>query len=215
MTEATQKADDENTNGNDIPDEAAMDEALAGVEQALNDAEEQVAADEADAENEPDLASELAETKDKLLRAMAEMENLRRRAQRDKEDAHNYAITKFARDMLSISDNLRRALDSIPAEARENEHVTMVVEGVEMTETELVNTLERHKITQVEALGKKFNPHFHQAMFELEDLSVEPGTVVQVVQHGYQISDRLLRPSMVGIAKGGQKKEDVKIDQSV
>jgi molecular chaperone GrpE len=214
MTEATQKADDENANGNEVPESAEMEEAFAGVEQALNDAEDQMIADDAEATDEPDLAAELADTKDKLLRAMAEMENLRRRAQRDKEDAHNYAITKFARDVLGVSDNLRRALDSIPVEARENEHVTMVVQGVEMTEDELVNTLERHKITQVEALGKKFDPHLHQAMFELEDHSVEPGTVVQVVQHGYQIADRLLRPSMVGIAKGGKKKADVKVDQT-
>lgn len=215
MTEATNKADDENMSADaehenigETPtaEDVDMDAALGGVEQALNEAELSAA--------EPGLEQELADTKDKLLRTMAEMENLRRRSQRDKEDAHNYAITKFARDMLEVSDNLQRALDSIPAASRENEDVKLVVQGVEMTENELVNALERYKITRVEAHGKKFDPHKHQAMFEIEDMSVEPGTVLQVVQHGYLIADRLLRPSMVGVAKGGKKKEDIKVDQS-
>ncbi|PHQ66606.1 MAG: nucleotide exchange factor GrpE [Sneathiella sp.] len=158
-------------------------------------------------------AAEIASLKDKLLRAMAEVENMRRRAEREKEDAHNYAITKFARDMLAISDNLRRALDSIPAEARTQEDIKQIVTGVELTESELLNAFEKHKIKKIEPMGKKFDPHLHQAMFEIENLEVEPGTVMQVVQSGYVIADRLLRPSMVGIAKGGQKKTDVKVDQ--
>ncbi|USG61143.1 nucleotide exchange factor GrpE [Sneathiella marina] len=158
-------------------------------------------------------AAEIAELKDKILRAMAEVENMRRRASREKEDAHNYAVTKFARDMLAVSDNLRRAIDSIPAQAREQEDVKHVLAGIELTESELLNTFEKHKIKKIEAEGQKFDPNQHQAMFEVENPAVEPGTVLQVVQTGYAIADRLLRPAMVGVAKGGQKKADVKVDQ--
>lgn len=216
MNEATNKADEENmaagsgqenTEQTPASEDMDMDAAMSGVEDALSEAELTAA--------EPGLEQELADTKDKLLRTMAELENLRRRSQREKEDAHNYAITKFARDMLEVSDNLQRALGSIPAESRENEDVKLVVQGVEMTEQELINALERYKITRIDAHGKKFDPHNHQAMFEIEDKTVEPGTVLQVVQHGYLIADRLLRPSMVGVAKGGPKKEDAKVDQSV
>ncbi|MEH6525723.1 MAG: nucleotide exchange factor GrpE [Sneathiella sp.] len=158
-------------------------------------------------------AAEIAELKDKVLRAMAEVENMRRRASREKEDAHNYAVTKFARDMLAVSDNLRRAIDSIPAQAREQEDVKHVLVGIELTESELLNTFEKHKIKIIDAEGQKFDPNLHQAMFEVENPAVEPGTVLQVVQTGYAIADRLLRPAMVGVAKGGQKKADVKVDQ--
>ena len=145
---------------------------------------------------------------------MAETENMRRRTEKEKEDAHNYAVTKFARDILSVSDNLRRALDNIPADAKENEAVKTLVTGVEMTESELVSTFAKHKIEVIEAEGKKFDPNFHQAMFEIENPNVEPGTVLQVMQAGYIISGRLLRPSLVGVAKGGQKKAEVHVDQS-
>lgn len=180
----------------DSPDEAIPNDAQSEIEQQQ---EEQ--------------AAEIAALKDKLLRTLADVENMRRRSARDKEDAHNYAITKFARDILGVSDNLRRALDSIPAEARENEEVKHVVTGVEMTESELLNVFEQHKIKKVEPMGEKFDPNLHQAMFEVENPSVEPGTVIQVVQSGYVIADRLLRPAMVGVAKGGQKKSDIKVDE--
>ena len=160
-------------------------------------------------------AAEIASLKDKLLRAMADVENMRRRAEREKEDAHNYAVTKFARDMLAVSDNLRRAIDSIPAEARENEVVKLVLPGIEMTESELLNILEKYKIRKIEAEGQKFDPNLHQAMYEIEDHSVEPGTVLQVTQAGFVIADRLLRPAMVGVAKGGQKRGDVRVDEKV
>ena len=116
--------------------------------------------------------------------------------------------------MLSVSDNLRRALDSVPEEAREDETVKNLLTGVEMTESELLSTFGKHKIELVEAEGVKFNPNFHQAMFEIENPDVEPGTIVQVVQSGYMIAGRLLRPALVGVAKGGQKKSDVKVDQT-
>ncbi|MCG8491312.1 MAG: nucleotide exchange factor GrpE, partial [Sneathiellales bacterium] len=123
-------------------------------------------------------------------------------------------VTKFARDMLSVADNMRRALDSVPEDVRENEAVKNILVGVEMTESELISTFGKHKIEVIKAEGEKFDPNFHQAMFEIENPDVEPGTVLQVVQTGYVISGRLLRPALVGVSKGGQKKPDVKIDQT-
>lgn len=193
-------------------------EAIDALDQAAMDALSEA---EAETEVEPEVLSvedtqamEIASLKEKLLRAMAETENMRRRTEKEKEDAHNYAVTKFARDILSVSDNLRRALDNIPEEAKEDETVKTLITGVEMTESELVNTFAKHKIEVIEAEGKKFNPNFHQAMFEIENADVEPGTILQVMQAGYIISGRLLRPSLVGVAKGGQKKTEVHIDQS-
>jgi len=187
-------------------DEAAMD--------ALNDAEAASAEEEVPLSVEEQQAAEIVSLKEKLLRAMADTENMRRRAEKEKEDAHNYAVTKFARDVLSVADNMRRALDSVPEEARENEAVKNILTGVEMTESELISTLGKHKIEVIKAEGEKFDPNFHQAMFEIENPDVEPGTVLQVVQTGYVISGRLLRPALVGVSKGGQKKPDVKIDQT-
>ncbi|WP_169543505.1 nucleotide exchange factor GrpE [Sneathiella aquimaris] len=189
-------------------DQSTLEDAAV---EALNQAEEASAEKELSVEETQ--AAEIADLKEKLLRAMAETENIRRRSEKEKEDAHNYAITKFARDMLSVSDNLRRALESVPAESREDEAVKTLLTGVEMTDAELISTFGKHKIEPVEAEGQKFDPNFHQAMFEIENPEVEPGTVLQVVQSGYVISGRLLRPALVGVAKGGQKKA-VKVDQS-
>ena len=151
------------------------------------------------------LASENAELKDRLLRAVAEAENVRRRSERDKADASAYSIAGFARDILSVSDNLRRALDAVSDEAKESDDVKSFVEGVELTERELLNSLEKHGIKKLEPKGEAFDHNLHQAMFEVEDPSQPAGTVVQVVQAGYIIRDRLLRPAMVGVAKGGPK----------
>ncbi|TNE39365.1 MAG: nucleotide exchange factor GrpE [Alphaproteobacteria bacterium] len=158
-------------------------------------------------------AAEIADLKDKLLRAMAEVENMRRRAEREKQDAHTYAVTKFARDVLSVSDNLRRAIESIPAEARENTAVKNVLPGIEMTEAELMNILGKYNIRKIEAEGQKFDPNLHQAMYEIENTTVEPGTVLHVTQSGFTIADRLLRPAMVGVAKGGKKAAPQKVDE--
>lgn len=144
---------------------------------------------------------EIADLKDRLLRTAAETENVRRRLERDKQDAVAYAITGFARDLLGVVDNLRRALDAIPADARENEAVNNVVTGVEMTERELSNVLQRHGVSRVEAKGLKLDPNVHQAMIEVEDDEVEPGTIVQELQSGYLLKDRLLRPALVSVAK--------------
>jgi molecular chaperone GrpE len=163
------------------------------------EAPETGAADEA----ESDLAAENAALKDKLLRALAETENVRRRAERERSEAAQYGLAGFARDTLAVADNLRRALDHLPAEVREqaDERLRGFVEGVEMTERELLNVLERHNIRPINPKGQRFDPHFHQAMFEVEHGDAPPGTVVEVVQAGYAVGDRLLRPAMVGVAK--------------
>ena len=154
-----------------------------------------------------ELARENGELKDRVLRTMAEMENLRRRTEREVRDASQYAIASFARDMLTVGDNLQRALSAIPAEARAAAEPTLMalLEGVEMTEREMLNTLSKHGVKRLEPKGEKFDPNFHQAMFEVPDPSVAAGTVTQVVQTGYVIGERVLRPAMVGIARGGPK----------
>jgi molecular chaperone GrpE len=153
------------------------------------------------------LVKENEELKDRALRTAAEMENLRRRTARDVHDARAYAIANFARDMLSVSDNLRRALDAIPAEAKASGDAgyTALIEGVEMTERAMLSALERHGVKKLQPEGEKFDPHFHQAMFEVPNPDVPNNTVVQVVQTGYVIGERVLRPAMVGVAKGGPK----------
>lgn len=161
----------------------------------------------ADAAPDQALAQEAAELKDKLLRTLAEMENLRRRTEREVQDARAYGISAFARDMLGISDNMRRALESIDGETRESAGaaVKAFVEGVELTERELLKTLEKHGVKKFDPQGEKFDPNVHQAMYEVPDPSVNAGTVVQVMQPGYMIGERVLRPALVGVAKGGPK----------
>lgn len=156
--------------------------------------------------------AEIADLKDRLLRAVAETENLRRRADREKADAANYAMTAFARDLLSVGDNLRRALDSIPADADLGDNAKTLVEGIEMTERELLNMLERHNIKKIDPLGEKFSHALHQALFEVPDTGKEDGTITQVMQVGYVIKDRLLRPAMVGVAKGGASEKVERVD---
>jgi molecular chaperone GrpE len=184
--------------------EANADEAAAAYADA---ADEQV--DTAVSEPDPlELAkAEAADMRDRYLRLAAEMDNLRRRTARDVKDAKSYSVAGFARDMLAVSDNLRRALDAIPAEAREAGDVgfNALIEGVEMTERAMLSALERHGVQKLEPVGQKFDPNFHQAMFEIPNAEVPNNTVVQVVQAGYTIGERVLRPAMVGVAKGGPK----------
>ncbi len=153
------------------------------------------------------LEAQVAELKDKYLRAHAEMENTRRRAEKDVADARNYSIAGFARDMLSVADNLGRALAAVDPALRDAADSTFktLLEGVELTNRELAKTLEKHGVRLLDPLDQKFDPNFHQAMFEIPDDSVPAGTVKQVVQPGYAIGDRVLRPAMVGIAKGSPK----------
>ena len=153
------------------------------------------------------LLKENEELKDRALRAAAEMENLRRRTARDVQDARAYAIANFARDMLSVSDNLRRAIDAIPEEAKASGDAGFkaLIEGVEITERAMLSALERHGVKKLEPEGEKFDPNFHQAMFEVPNPEVPANTVLQVVQPGYSIGERVLRPAMVGVSKGGPK----------
>ena len=153
------------------------------------------------------LLKENEELKDRALRTAAEMENLRRRTARDVHDARAYAVANFARDMLSVSDNLRRALDAIPAEAKASGDAgfTALIDGVELTERAMLSAMERHGVKKLAPEGEKFDPNFHQAMFEVPNPDVPANTVVQVVQPGYSIGERVLRPAMVGVAKGGPK----------
>ena len=152
------------------------------------------------------LAAEAADLRDKLLRTLAEMENLRRRTEREVADAKSYAIAAFARDVLNVADNMERALAAVPAEAAANDAaLKTLVEGVELTERELLKALDKHGVRRVEAAGGKFDPNLHQAMFEVPNPEVPTGTVVQVVQAGYVLGERILRPALVGVAKGGPK----------
>jgi molecular chaperone GrpE len=153
------------------------------------------------------LTKELAEARDRTLRTLAEMENLRKRTAREVSDARAYGITGFARDVLDIADNLQRALDAVPAETRESADPMLktLIEGVELTERSLLNALEKNGVKKFDPTGEKFNPNFQQAMYEVPDASVPAGTVVQVVQAGYTIGDRVLRPALVGVSKGGAK----------
>ncbi|MDF1608331.1 nucleotide exchange factor GrpE [Hoeflea sp. YIM 152468] len=153
------------------------------------------------------LLAELAEMKDQRLRLAAEMENLRRRTAREIKDAKSFAVSGFARDMLQVSDNLQRALAAVPeqAEAAADNGLKSLVEGVELTERAMLSTLERHGVRKLDPMGQKFDPNFHQAMYEVPDPAVVNNTVVEVVQSGYVIGDRVLRPAMVGVAKGGPK----------
>ena len=151
------------------------------------------------------LQEEVASLKDRLLRLAAEMDNLRKRGEREKAEATLYAATNFARDMLAVTDNLGRALAAVSPEARDraDEVTANLLAGVELTERELLNNLQRHGIRKLETVGQKFDPNMHQALFEVPTGERPPGTVMQEMQSGFAIGDRCLRPAMVGVAKAG------------
>lgn len=160
------------------------------------------------AERLAEAETEIARLKDEHLRALAEVENVRRRAARDKSDATKYAVTGFARDLLPVADNLRRAVDMVDADARKQDQaLEALVAGLEMTEKALLGVFERYGIMPIEADGKRFDPHVHEAMFEIPNESVPHGTVLQVLERGYMIHDRPLRPARVGVSRGGPKSE--------
>lgn len=193
--------DDTNKYGSDEAADAA-DRAAGGGHAGTEDFSERAETDLIE-----QLRSENNDLKDRFLRTAAEMENLRRRTERDVKDARSYSIAGFARDMLAVSDNLRRAIDAVPEGARDSddEGLKTLLEGVEMTERAMLSALERHGVRKIEPEGQKFDPNFHQAMFEVPNADVPNNTVVQVVQAGYVIGERVLRPAMVGVAKGGPK----------
>ena len=153
------------------------------------------------------LNAENGQLKDRVLRTLAEMENLRRRTEREVTDAKAYGVSSFARDMLTVVDNLSRALEHLPAEARASADPALrsLVEGVELTARDLEAALGRHGVKRLDPKGQKFDPNFHQAIFEAPDDTLPAGAVSQVVQTGWTIGDRVLRPAMVGVSKGGPK----------
>jgi molecular chaperone GrpE len=163
--------------------------------------------DDPDAGSAEALAKEAADARDKMLRTLAEMENLRKRTSREVADARVYGITGFARDVRDIADNLQRARDAVPHETRAAAApgLKALIEGVELTERSLLNALEKNGVKKFDPTGEKFDPNFQQAMYEVPDPTVPSGTVVQVVQSGYMIGDRILRPALVGVSKGGAK----------
>ena len=173
-------------------------EAPVVTEVAAPSAEERVAA----------LEAELAEHKDQLLRALAETENVRRRAQREREDALKYAVAGFAKELLSVAANLRRALDSLPQSEVKDERTRGLVTGVEATERELLSVFERHGLRRIDPEGERFDHNLHQAIFEAERPGKPGGIVIEVLQPGYVLHDRLLRPAMVGVAKQTPKPAD-------
>ena len=163
-----------------------------------------VGTDARDAPRVAELEAELVDLKDRLLRALAEQENTRRRAQREREEAIRFAASPLARDLLATADNLRRAIESVPAERAADEAVAQLLAGVAATERALLEALEKHGIRRIDALGEPFDPDRHEAVFQAADSEHPPGTVAEVVQEGYLHHDRLLRPAMVGVADGGR-----------
>ena len=191
--------------------ETAAENAAEAVASGQQDQETVEGGEPQNAEPDPieAIKAENADLRDRFLRMAAEMENLRRRTERDVKDAKSYSVAAFARDMLAVSDNLRRAIDAVPAEIRAaaDQSLTSLLEGVEMTERSMLSALERHGVKKMDAEGQKFDPNFHQAMFEIPNPDVPNNTILQVVQAGYTIGERVLRPAMVGVSKGGPKVE--------
>lgn len=159
--------------------------------------------------------AELADAKDKLLRALAETENVRRRAQREREDAAKYGAANFAKDLINVADNLRRALASVPEDQVKDELTRTLLQGVDATERELRAAFERHGIRRIDPMGERFDHNFHQAIMEVENSGQPGGTVVQVLQPGYAMHDRLLRPAMVSVAKGERPANGGQVDEVV
>ena len=193
----------------DAENEDTLPDSEAPEETAAEEGEEtETGAEETGEEAVEELTPEqlVEDLNDKLLRALAEAENVRRRAKREKSDAAKYAITNFAREVLGVADNMKRAMASVDLEARKKDPaLEQLMVGLEMTEREMLSTFERFGIKPIEAMGEKFDHNLHEAMFELDDTSKPAGTVMQVVEAGYLLNDRLLRPAKVGVSKGGPK----------
>lgn len=163
-----------------------------------------------------ELEQEAGDLRDQLLRAMAETENIRKRGERQIEDAHRYAVTGFARDILSVADNLERALESVPEDQRgEHELLQTLLDGVTAVQNDFLNALSAHKIERIDPMGEAFDPNLHEAMFEVPDSDLSNGTIAQVVQPGYKLHDRLLRPARVGVAKSANGEAEPQVDTKV
>lgn len=188
-----------------VPEETP--ETVEGAEQPIEDILEASVQGFAETSNSSEqiekLEKDLAEMKDKWMRSVADVQNIRRRADRDKSDALKYGVTNFAREMVSVADNMRRALENVPDDLKESD----LIKGIDMTERELQSAFNKAGIKRIEAIGKPFDHNFHQAMYEVDDANQPAGLVAQVMQDGYVIHDRLLRPAMVGVTKGGPKLE--------
>ncbi|WP_156850641.1 nucleotide exchange factor GrpE [Bartonella refiksaydamii] len=220
MSEEKNKFTDASLENRDLKNPTDRDALKQAADEFLKTREAEARAEISKEENEfidplAALQNENKDLKDQLLRLAADMENLRRRTARDMADARAYSIANFARDMLSVSDNLNRALEAIPEGAKESDAgLKTLAEGVEMTERAMIAALERHGVQKIHPEGQKFDPNFHQAMFEIPNSDVPDNTVQQVVQAGYIIGERVLRPAIVGVAKGGAKEASVKSDSA-
>ena len=155
------------------------------------------------------LNEEITDLKDQRLRAIAELENFRKRAEKDQSDALKYGISNFAKEIINIRDNIERAQSSISEEAKNNEAIKSVIEGIDLIAQSVVSTFEKIGIKKIDSLNKKFDHNLHQAMMEIENDDLEPGTIVQELIPGYTLHDRLLRPAMVGVSKKTKKNDDI------
>ena len=202
----------ERATANDATDDQ---EAPTEPDASVDESEEE---EEAEEEIPPTPEEEIAQLKDQLLRAMAETENTRRRGQREIEDARKFAISEFARDLLGLTDNLTRALESARDDNGDNGDAAAqgaLLEGVELTQRQFLQALENYGIQPIEAEGQKLDPNLHQAMLQIDDDEVEPGTIVQVIQIGYTIHDRLLRPALVAVAKATETEVPAETGQHI
>ncbi len=185
--------------GMDAPAEAKGATQPPGAGDTKPAADDNNASSKADGEA---LKAQIAELTDRLQRSVAEQENMRKRLEREKADFGRYAVANFARDVLSVADNIQRAIDAVPGNAAERDPaLKSFLDGIEVTERELLKVMERYGISRLNPEGEKFDPNFHQAIFEVPTADVSPGTVVQVVQQGYMLDERVLRPAMVGVSK--------------
>ena len=215
MNNSAKPENEDNTNTENDPSNV---EHFENFSEGEHDPVESLNADagEGTASDSNPLEAEIAELKDKLLRTLAESENIRKRAEKERSDTAKFAVGNFAKNLLNVADNLRRALDAIPEDTRnENEALNNIFVGVEATERELLRAFEGVGIKQIEAQGQPFNPNFHEVMMEVEAADKPAGTVVQVLETGYMIHDRLLRPARVAVAKGGPKPDANNIDEKV
>ena len=194
------------------PDTEADDEATIQKDCTEFQDDDAIEADEPE-NREEELELKISELKDQLLRAVADSENIRKRSEREKEQTRRFGIANFAKDLLSIADNLGRALDAAPKnEDIKDDAIKNFVIGIQMTEQELQKAFDNNNIRKIDPIGQKFDYNFHQAMFEVEETDQEPGVVVQVLQPGYAIDDRILRPAMVGVSKAKDDKTTAGVD---